>query len=106
MRKPSFGEASVGAVAGAVVGAIGGLFAVGIPPAIIERSWSELFRTPMLVFICWLISTPAGWTIGGQLGPRLADRLKSPRAEIVGGALGGLVPVTLISLWAWWMVTC
>jgi hypothetical protein len=105
MRKPSFGEASVGAVVGAVVGAIGGLFAVGIAPAIIERSMFELFRTPILVFICWLISTPAGWFIGGQLGPRLADRLSSPKAEIVGGALGGLVPVTLIGLWAWWMVT-
>jgi hypothetical protein len=52
-----------------------------------------------------LISAPVGWLIGGQLGPRFGDALRSERAEIAGGVLGGLVPVVLIALWGWYMVT-
>jgi hypothetical protein len=105
MRKPSFGEANLGAVVGAVVGAIGGLVAIGIAPAIIYRDPAQLFRTPILALLSWLISTPTGWVLGGQLGPRLSSILNFPNAEIVGGVLGGLLPVGLIGLWGWWMVT-
>jgi hypothetical protein len=105
MRKPGLGESNLGALAGAVVGAIGGLFAIGIAPAIIGRQLALLFHTPILALICWLISGPVGWLIGGQLGPRFGDTFQSERAEIAGGILGGLVPVVLIALWGWYMVT-
>jgi len=36
--RPGLGEPNLGALVGAVVGAIGGLFAVGIAPAIIDRN--------------------------------------------------------------------
>jgi len=105
MRRPSFGEANMGALAGAVVGAIGGLFAVGIAPAIIGRDLALLFATPMLGFICWLVSGPLGWFLGGQLGPRLGEAFKARQAEVIGGAVGGLIPVAAIALWGWYMVT-
>jgi hypothetical protein len=104
MRKPSFGEANQGALAGAIVGAIGGLFAIGIAPALIYRHIALLFGTPILGLICWLVSGPLGWFIGGQIGPRIGQRFNSPKAEIIAGALGGLVPVILIALWGWYLV--
>ena len=104
MRKPGFGEASLGALAGAVVGAIGGLFAVSIPSVLIHKQLALLFGTPILGLLCLLVSGPVGWLVGGQLGPRLGDRFHSNRAEMIGGALGGLVPIVLIALWGWYMV--
>jgi hypothetical protein len=105
MRRPGLGEASQGALAGAVVGAIGGLFAVGLAPAIIGKDLTLLFKFPLLSLLCWLVSLPAGWFIGGQVGPPLGELLNSPRAEVVGGAIGGLVPVLGIALWGWYMIT-
>src|SRR3954447_20596235 len=99
MSKPPFGEANTGSVIGAVVGAIGGLFAIGIAPAILSRNISLLFGTPILAIISWLVSGLLGWIIGGQLGPRLGDLFRNRQAEAVGGALGGLVPVIIIALW-------
>ncbi len=103
--KPALGESSQGALVGAVVGAIGGLFAVGVPHAIIERSFRVLFNTPILGLICWFAGGLVGWLIGGQTGPRLAIRLQSQRAELAGGVIGGLIPVILIALWGWYLVT-
>lgn len=103
--KPGFGESNMGALAGAIVGAIGGLFAVEFAHAIITRSLAVLFSTPILGLFCWLISGPIGWVIGGQLGPRFGDKFATRRAEVLGGALGGLVPVTIIALWGWYMAT-
>ena len=103
--RPSLGESNMGALAGAIVGAIGGLFAIGLAPALIARKPALLFDFPILGLVCWLVCGPMGWLIGGQVGPRLASRLAMRRAEIVGGAVGGLVPVTLIALWGWYMVT-
>lgn len=88
-----------------MVGAIGGLFAAGIAPAIMSGKIATLFATPLLGLICWVVSGPTGWVLGGQLGPRLGEVLKSRQAEIVGGALGGLFPVTAIALWGWYMVS-
>jgi hypothetical protein len=105
MKGPRIGEVNLGAAAGAVVGAIGGLFAIGIAPAIIGKNASLLIGTPMLALISCLISGPIGWVIGGQVGPRLAELFKSQRVEVVGGIVGGLVPVVAIALWAWYMVT-
>ncbi len=93
------------ALVGAIVGATGGLFAVGIAPAVIGRNLALLFETPILGLICFFISGTFGWLIGGQIGPRLGAKFDPRRAEVVGGVLGGLVPVTLIALWGWYMVT-
>ena len=105
MNKPSLGEANSGSVIGAIVGAIGGLFAVGIAPAIVEKKFALLFGTPILALASWMICGLIGWLMGGQLGPRLGDLFRHRRAEAVGGALGGLVPVVIITLWGWYMVT-
>jgi hypothetical protein len=104
MRKPSFGETNLGALVGAMVGSVGGLFAVGIAPAIVGRSLALLFSTPILSLASWIISGCLGWAIGGQLGPRLGALLRSSRGEVIGGVVGGLIPVVSIALWGWYMV--
>ncbi len=105
MRKPAFGEINLGALAGAVVASIGGLFAIDIPNAIIGGSLTLLLSTPTLSVLCWLLNLPVGWIIGGQIGPRIGEKYASERAEMIGGALGGLIPVVLLVLWGWYMVT-
>jgi len=105
MRNPRFGESNLGAVAGAVVGAIGGLFALSLPRAVIGRDVGLLLATSLLNFVCWLISGVAGWLMGGQLGPRLGRAMRAQRGEIVGGVLGGLVPVVLFALLGWYLMT-
>ena len=95
----------MGALVGAIIGAIGGLFGVGIAAAVIGRNPALLLDTPLLGLICFFISGSIGWVLGGQIGPRLGDRFQTRRAEIIGGLLGGLVPVTVIVLWGWYMVT-
>jgi len=104
MRKPGLGETNVGALAGAVVGGVGGLFAVGIAPAILEGRISQLFGTPILSLISWLICLPLGWLLGGQLGPVAGQIFRSAGAEVTGGVIGGLIPVTIVALWGWYMV--
>jgi hypothetical protein len=103
MRKPSFGEANIGAMAGAVIGGIGGLFAIGIGPAIAHNNIRLLVGTPILAIISLLVCGPLGWLIGGQIGPRFGGKFNTERAETIGGAIGGLVPVILVALWAWYM---
>lgn len=105
MRKPSMGEYNLGAVGGAVVGSIGGLFAVGLPPAILARNLALLFETPILGLICWIVSGLAGWFLGGQVGPRLGEMYRSQQVEILGGAFAGLIPVAGILWWSWHMTT-
>ena len=105
MKRPSLGEANMGALAGGIVAAVGGLFAIGIAPAVLARNLALLFGTPILGLICWVVSGPVGWLIGGQIGPLLGEKFRTRRAEMVGGALGGMVPVVLIALWGWYMVT-
>ncbi len=101
MRQPRFGEASMGAVTGAIVGGIGGLFAMQIAPAILTHDAALLFSTPILGLMSWMVSGPSGWVLGGQFGPRLGDQFRSQNAEIVGGVIGGLIPVALLALWGW-----
>jgi len=105
MRKVPIGEYNLGALGGAVVGSIGGLFAVGLPPAILARSIALLLGTPILGLLSWLVSGVIGWFLGGQLGPRLGEKFNSPQVEVLGGALAGLVPVISITLWSWYMAT-
>jgi hypothetical protein len=103
MRKPGFGEANMGALAGAVIGAIGGLFAIGIGPAVAHSNIRLLVGTPILAIISLLVCGPIGWLIGGQIGPRLGGKFNTQRAETIGGVIGGLVPVILVALWGWYM---
>ena len=105
MQRSPLGEANVGALVGAIVGSVGGLFAFGIVRAIVYHKLSLIFSTPSLGLICWLVSGPAGWLIGGQIGPLLAGAKQSLHVEAAGGALGGLVPVLLIGLLGWYVMT-
>jgi hypothetical protein len=105
MRKPRLGELNLGAMAGIAVGGIGGLFAVGIAPAIVYRDPAAIFGTRIISLICCVISGIGGWLIGGQLGPLVGSWFRSERAELIGGTLGGLVPVVVIALWGWYMVS-
>jgi len=95
----------MGALVGAVVGATGGLFAIGVGPAIVSRNLALLFVAPMLGLVCCVLSGPIAWLLGGQIGPRLGELLRSPRAEILGGILAGLIPVGLVGWWGWHMYT-
>jgi hypothetical protein len=103
MRRPGFGEANVGALAGAVIGAIGGLFAIGIGPAIASQNIRLLVGTPILAIVSLLVCGPLGWLIGGQIGPRFGGKFNTQRAETIGGVIGGLIPVAFVAIWAWYM---
>jgi hypothetical protein len=103
MRKPPLGEFNLGALAGAIIGSIGGLFAIGAVRAVLERNIAELFGTPILGLLSWIVCGLVGWMLGGQIGPRLGEKYYSQRAEIAGGSIGGLIPVMLVVLWALYM---
>ena len=103
MRAPGFGEANLGAMAGGVVGGIGGLFALGIAPAIILRNPGYLVQMPLLGLGSLIVCGILGWLLGGQVGYRIGDRLRSEKAEIITGGLSGLVPVLLMILLGWYL---
>jgi len=103
MRKVPLGEFNLGALAGAIVGSIGGLFAIGVVRAILHRNVTQVFETPILATVSWLICGILGWLAGGQIGPRVGEKYFFPHAELAGGALGGLIPVLLVALWALYM---
>ncbi len=105
LREPGMGEINLGALAGGVVGSIGGLFAVGIPPAILFRSLHALFSTPKLAVICFFIAGILGLLIGGQIGPRIRRISPNPWAELAAGAAGGLIPVIVVLVWSYHMAT-
>ena len=103
MRKPPLGEFNLGSLAGAIVGSIGGLFAIGVVRAILGRNIALLLELHKLGLVSFLVCGIAGWLVGGQIGPRLGDKYYSQRGEILGGALGGLIPVLLVAAWALYM---
>ena len=103
MSEPPLREYSLSAIVGAIVGSIGGLFAIGLVRAILGRNIALLISMPILGLVSWVVCGTVGWLLGGQLGPRLGERFNSPRAEVLGGTLGGLVPVLLVAWWAWYM---
>jgi hypothetical protein len=103
MRKPPIGEFNLGAIAGIVTGSIGGLFAIGVVRAILTHNIRLLFSVPILSVISWVVCGVIGWFLGGQIGPRVGEKYYSVRAEYGGGAIGGLIPVLLVALWAWYM---
>ena len=103
MRKPGFGESNLGAAIGAAVGSVGGLFSAGIVPAIVYKDITVLFRAPIISLIAWLASIVGGWFIGGQIGPRVGERFRSRRAEMIGGGIGGMIPIAAVILWSWYV---
>jgi hypothetical protein len=105
MTRPRFGEANLGALTGAIVGSIGGLFAFGTVRAVAHHDITLIFRTPVLGTICFLVAGVAGWFLGGQIGPRLAGESQNRNLEAIGGLLGGLIPVLLITLLGWYKLT-
>ena len=104
MSKPGFSEANLGSVIGAVLGAIGGLIAVTLPLAILSHDIRMLASARTLALIGFLVSTPVGWLLGGQIGPRLAGPLDERIAAIIGGILGGLLPVSGFAFWGWYLI--
>jgi hypothetical protein len=105
MRKPRIGEGNLGASVGAMVGAIGGLVAVTLPLAIMSHDIHALSAARTLCVFSFFVCTPTGWIIGGQIGPRLEDILSERMAGVVGGFLGGLIPVSVFLLWGWSLAT-
>ncbi len=103
--RPRFGEANLGAFVGAMVGSIGGLIAVGLVPAILMRDPRYFFGTPLLSFLGWILGGILGWLIGGQAGPRFESLLGERNGNVLGGVLGGLVPVVSIAFWSWRMTS-
>ncbi len=104
MREPSFGKENLGAVIGAVTGAMGGLVAVAIPLAILTRRLQALSDARTFGLISFLVCTPIGWFAGGYISHALTKRLGDKRAGIIGGLLGGLIPVTGFALWGFHMI--
>lgn len=96
---------SLGALVGAGIGAIGGLFAPGIAPAILTRDLAVFRATPTLSMICWVVTGLLGWLLGGPLGLWLNRRFEHRNAEVAGGTAGGLFAISVVALWAWYQVT-
>jgi hypothetical protein len=105
MKKPGIGEPNLGAMVGVVVGAVGGLVAIAIPLAIMRGDIKALSEARTFGLFGFLTSSTVGWFLGGQMAPRLEGRLGERNAGIVGGILGGLVPVAGFALWGWYLVT-
>ena len=103
MSEPPLREYSLSGLVGAIVGSIGGLFAIGLVRAILGRNVALLLSTPILGLASWVVCGGAGWLLGSQIGPRLGERFDSQRAQILAGVIGGLIPVLLVALWAWYM---
>lgn len=105
MKEPSFGKENLGAVIGAVTGALGGLFAVAIPLAILTRNLQALSAARTLGIISFLVCTPIGWFAGGYISHALTKSLGAQKAGILGGIVGGLLPVTGSALWGYYYMT-
>lgn len=104
-RRPTIGEANLAALIGAVIGSVGGLFAVGLIPAIVTRKLQYLIAAPTLSVICFFGSGVLAWFIGGQIGPRLEGFLSHRAANITGGIIGGLLPLSALAYWGWRLAT-
>ena len=105
MREPSFGKENLGAVIGAVVGAVGGLVAIAIPYALMTRNIQSLSAARTFGLISFLVCTPVGWFAGGYLSHYLEKFLRTKTANIVGGIVGGLLPVAGVALYGWHLVS-
>lgn len=105
MNEPSIGKENLGAVIGAVVGAIGGLVAIAIPYAVLTRNFQNLSVARTFGLVSFIICTPIGWFAGGYLS-HLLEKIMPPKpANIIGGLIGGLLPVTGVALYGWHLTT-
>jgi len=104
MKEPSIGKENLGAVIGAVTGALGGLVAVAIPLAILTGRLQALSAARTFGLISFFVCTLIGWFAGGYISHALAKRLGLQKAGILGGLLGGLLPVTGFALWGFYMI--
>ncbi len=91
-------------MAGAVVGGIGGLFALFFVPAILTGDVQWVITYRMLNVIAWAVSLPVGWCLGWLIGRPLGNKLQSERAEMAGGILGGLLTIALVATYGWYLV--
>jgi hypothetical protein len=105
MIEPSVGKENLGAVIGALIGAIGGLFAIAIPLAIMTGNLQALGVARKLGLIGFLVSVPTGWFAGGYISHALEKKLSTKAAGIIGGIIGGLLPVSGIALLGWYIVS-
>lgn len=103
MNEPSVGKENLGAVLGAVLGAFGGLIAIAIPYAILTRNFQNLSVARNFGLISFVICTPFGWFAGGYLSHLLNKVLPLKPANILGGIIGGLLPVTGVALYGWYL---
>lgn len=105
MKEPSIGKENLGAVIGAVVGAVGGLVAITIPYAVMTRNLHALSEARTFGLISFVVCTPVGWFLGGYL-THLLERITHPKiAAIIGGTLGGVIPVAGFALWGYHLIT-
>jgi hypothetical protein len=105
MKEPSVGKENMGAVIGAVIGAVGGLFAIAIPLAVMTGNVQALSVARKLGLIGFVVSVPIGWFAGGYISHALGKKLSTKAAGIIGGIIGGFLPVTGIALYGWYIVT-
>jgi hypothetical protein len=105
MKEPSFGKENLGAVIGAVTSAIGGLFAIAIPLAIMTRNIQALSTARTFGLVSFLVCTPIGWFAGGYISHALASTLGPKKAGVLGGLVGGLLPVAGFALWGLYLVS-
>jgi len=104
-HKPPIGEPNHAALIAAIIGSIGGLFALGIAPSILSHYPRWLARFPKLNVISFFLCGVAGWYLGGQLGPRLEALLGQQKGHIAGGITSGLLPVAGVAGLGWYLVT-
>jgi hypothetical protein len=97
------GQANLAALIGGSIGSITGLFAMGIMPAILEHDLHRLMSQPNLSLFCFFVGGVVGWLAGGQIGPRIEKPRAVPRAHIVGGVIGGLIPFGCLVLLGWFL---
>jgi hypothetical protein len=103
--KPTFGQANLAALIALAVGSIFGLFALGSIPAVVARDLQFLAVAPTMNIISFFACGAVGWLLGGQIGPLLEKPLGIRRGQIVGGVIGGLVPVAIVAGYGWYLAT-
>lgn len=103
MSSPRPGRINLGGLAGLAVGGTGGLFSLGVVPAIVLANPRLLFNTPTLNVLCWIASLVVGWLAGTYLGYVFGRKYQTQRAEITGGIVAGVLTVLLGSALGWFL---